>query len=145
TDTTAERGHGGGIAGRCRGRPIPAPVSTRPGQCVCGRRARGVSVPATGGAWHPGNQHAHRRRRMELTACSIGEAAELIAGGQLSPVELTRAYLERIERINPKLNCFITLTPEEAMRQARDAEREIAQGERRGALHGIPLAIKDLY
>jgi aspartyl-tRNA(Asn)/glutamyl-tRNA(Gln) amidotransferase subunit A len=82
---------------------------------------------------------------MELTACSIGEAAELIAGGQLSAVELTRAYLERIESINPQLNCFITLTAEEAMRQARSAEQEIANGKRRGALHGIPLAFKDLY
>ncbi len=82
---------------------------------------------------------------MELTDLTIFEAAKEIAARRLSPVELTRACLERIERGNPSLNCFITLTAESALQQAVQAEDEIRQGNWRGPLHGIPLALKDLY
>jgi aspartyl-tRNA(Asn)/glutamyl-tRNA(Gln) amidotransferase subunit A len=60
-------------------------------------------------------------------------------------VELTRAHLERIERLNPQINCYLTVSAELALEQARQAEDEIAQGLRRGPLHGIPLALKDLF
>jgi aspartyl-tRNA(Asn)/glutamyl-tRNA(Gln) amidotransferase subunit A len=64
---------------------------------------------------------------------------------QLSPVELTECMLARIERLQPRLNAFITATPELARRQARQAEKEIAAGKYRGPLHGIPICLKDLF
>ena len=63
---------------------------------------------------------------------------------EISPAELTRACLDRIEKLNPTLNAFITVTDESALAEARAAEIEIARGEWRGPLHGIPIAIKDL-
>jgi aspartyl-tRNA(Asn)/glutamyl-tRNA(Gln) amidotransferase subunit A len=82
---------------------------------------------------------------VELTDLSIAQAAERIARGELSPVELTEAHLDRIARLDERLNCFITLTPELALEGAHQAEMEILDGEWRGPLHGIPLALKDLY
>ncbi len=81
----------------------------------------------------------------ELIALTISDAAALIASRQLSPVELTQAHLARIAQLDPQLNCFITLTPDAALARARDAENAIMRGEYRGALHGIPIALKDLY
>ena len=81
----------------------------------------------------------------ELCFLSISEAAGLIESRQMSPVELTRAHLERIERTEPVLNAFITLLAEESLEQAGTAERQIAGGEYRGPLHGIPVGLKDLY
>jgi aspartyl-tRNA(Asn)/glutamyl-tRNA(Gln) amidotransferase subunit A len=74
----------------------------------------------------------------------IREIAEQFRKGSLSPVELTTDCLARIERLNPKLNAFITVTAESALAQARQAEAEIRRGDWRGPLHGIPLALKDL-
>ncbi len=82
---------------------------------------------------------------MEIYHLSLAEAATLIAKRELSPLELTRACLERIERIEPRLNAFITLMGESALQQAREAEQEIQRGEYRGLLHGIPVSLKDLY
>ncbi|MFZ0534640.1 MAG: amidase [Anaerolineales bacterium] len=82
---------------------------------------------------------------MELTSLNIHEAAELLKHKEISPVELTQAHLERIQLLDQRLNSFITVTPELAIEQARQAEMEIAQGSYKGALHGIPLALKDLY
>ena len=63
----------------------------------------------------------------------------------LSPVEVMRAVLARIERVNPSLNAFVTLTPEQAMRDARAAERALGRkGARLGPLHGVPFSTKDL-
>jgi aspartyl-tRNA(Asn)/glutamyl-tRNA(Gln) amidotransferase subunit A len=75
---------------------------------------------------------------------SILETSELLRERKLSPVELTKNCLAQIERLNPTLNAFITVTAESAMTQARTAEAEIMQGNWRGPLHGIPLALKDL-
>lgn len=75
---------------------------------------------------------------------SIAEAASLIERRAVSPVELTRAILERIEALDVKLHAFITVTADLALRQARLAEAEIAAGNYRGALHGIPFGAKDL-
>jgi aspartyl-tRNA(Asn)/glutamyl-tRNA(Gln) amidotransferase subunit A len=75
---------------------------------------------------------------------SLVEAAGQIRTGELSPVELARECLVRIERLNPALNAFITVTPELALEQARQAETEIIAGDWRGPLHGIPIALKDL-
>lgn len=76
---------------------------------------------------------------------TIAEAARRIQRRELSPLELTRACLGRIERLNPQLNAFVTVTPERALADAARAEQEIAAGHYRGPLHGIPIALKDLY
>ena len=75
---------------------------------------------------------------------SISEAAELLRQKKISPVDLATACLDRIERLNPVLNAFITVTREGAMAQARVAEDEIQRGQWRGPLHGIPIGLKDL-
>lgn len=75
---------------------------------------------------------------------AIFDLAPLIRAKELSPLELTRTCLERIEKLNPALNAFITVTGELALAQARAAESEIARGEWRGPLHGVPIALKDL-
>jgi aspartyl-tRNA(Asn)/glutamyl-tRNA(Gln) amidotransferase subunit A len=77
------------------------------------------------------------------TRLSIREAGDLVRRKVISPVELTRACLQRIERLNPALNAFITVTAEQAMLQARDAEAEVRRGKWRGPLHGIPVGLKD--
>ena len=75
---------------------------------------------------------------------SIVETGELLRKGKLSPVELTKNCLAQIEKLNPTLNAFVTVTAELALTQARAAEAEILRGHWRGPLHGIPLALKDL-
>jgi aspartyl-tRNA(Asn)/glutamyl-tRNA(Gln) amidotransferase subunit A len=72
-------------------------------------------------------------------------ASEAIRAGQVSPLELTQICLRRIEALDPQTNAFITLTAESALDEARAAADEIARGEYRGALHGMPFAIKDLF
>ncbi len=79
----------------------------------------------------------------ELEFASIEALSALLAKKKVSPIELTRLYLSRIERLNPKLNAFITVASESALAEARAAERELLRGRRRGALHGIPIALKD--
>lgn len=81
----------------------------------------------------------------DLCFKTMAELAPLIERRELSPVELTAAVLARIERLNPKLNAYITLTADKAMDSARQAEREIASSSYRGPLHGIPISLKDLY
>jgi len=80
----------------------------------------------------------------DLCLLTLSDAAALLRSRSLSPVALTQACLRRIERLNPVLNAFITVTAEPALEQARAAEDEIARGLYRGPLHGIPLALKDL-
>ena len=63
---------------------------------------------------------------------------------EISPVEIARVCLDRIERLNPTLNAFISVTAESALAEARAAETEIGRGEWRGPLHGVPVALKDL-
>jgi aspartyl-tRNA(Asn)/glutamyl-tRNA(Gln) amidotransferase subunit A len=82
---------------------------------------------------------------MRPTAWTITEAAAHIADRSISPLELTQAYLDRIQRLNPLLNAYITVTADRALADARAAEAEIARGAYRGPLHGIPIAVKDLY
>jgi len=71
--------------------------------------------------------------------------ARLLASGDLSPVELTRSVLERIDRINPRLETYVSVFHEEALAAAQLATDEIVVRGSRGPLHGIPIAIKDLY
>ena len=81
----------------------------------------------------------------ELHYLTIAEASRLIRARKLSPVELTEALLARIGALDPQLNAYITLTADLARKQARRAQREIAKGDYRGPLHGIPLGLKDIY
>jgi aspartyl-tRNA(Asn)/glutamyl-tRNA(Gln) amidotransferase subunit A len=75
---------------------------------------------------------------------TILELAPRVRRKEISPVELTRECLERIEKLNPALNAFITVCAESALDEARKSEQEIARGAWRGPLHGIPVALKDL-
>lgn len=81
----------------------------------------------------------------DLAKLSLREAYDLIRKKKVSPVELTKACLTRIDRANPSLNAFITITSESALQQAREAEAEVMRGKWRGPLHGIPIALKDLF
>ena len=80
----------------------------------------------------------------ELCFTPATRLSELIDSREVSPVEITQAVLERIEHLNPVLNAFLTVTPELALQQAREAETRAMQGQRRGPLDGIPGSIKDL-
>ena len=80
----------------------------------------------------------------ELTSLTLSDVAERIKRRELSPVTVTEAVLERIHRLNPQLNAFITVMDNEAMDAARVAEAEIARGDHRGPLHGVPISLKDL-
>jgi aspartyl-tRNA(Asn)/glutamyl-tRNA(Gln) amidotransferase subunit A len=75
---------------------------------------------------------------------TISELAPRLRRREISPVEITRACLDRIEKLNPALNAFITVMADSALAEARAAEAEIVRGEWRGLLHGIPIALKDL-
>jgi aspartyl-tRNA(Asn)/glutamyl-tRNA(Gln) amidotransferase subunit A len=75
---------------------------------------------------------------------TISEIAPRLRRKEVSPVELTRECLDRIEKLNPALNAFITVTGESALAEAQAAESEISRGDWRGPLHGIPIALKDL-
>lgn len=75
---------------------------------------------------------------------SVSELAKQIESKQLSPVELTESYLDRSEKLGPKLNAYARLMADSALEQAHAAEKEIHRGHYRGPLHGIPYAAKDL-
>ena len=79
----------------------------------------------------------------DLADLTIKDAAELLRRKVVSPLDLTQACLQRIEKYNPSLNAFITVIPDKAMAAAREAGAEQRRGKWRSALHGIPIAIKD--
>ena len=81
----------------------------------------------------------------DLCFLTIGEASRLIREMSISPVELTQAFLDRIEQIDSKVRSYVTLIPEAALADARSAEAEMLHRSWRGPLHGIPIALKDLY
>ena len=81
----------------------------------------------------------------ELHHLTIAAAARRIAAGELSPMELTKTFLARIDAVDHKLNSYARVTADRALEDARRAEQEIAAGNYRGPLHGIPIALKDLY
>src|SRR5262245_13104904 len=85
------------------------------------------------------------RQSADLAFLTISELSELIRTRKVSPVEVTGLMLQRIEELNPTLNAYITVTPEPAMKSAQEAETEIQRGKWRGSLHGVPVALKDLF
>ena len=81
----------------------------------------------------------------ELAYMPATEMAAAIRAKELSPVELTRALLERIDAVNPAINAYVLVTRDMAMRQAQDAEAAVLRGDTLGPLHGVPVSIKDLF
>src|SRR5215510_4309262 len=81
----------------------------------------------------------------QLAYLSLAEAATLIAKREVSPVELTQAMLDRVAALDPKLHSYYTVFSAEALAVAREAEAQIRGGDYHGPLHGIPLAVKDIY
>jgi aspartyl-tRNA(Asn)/glutamyl-tRNA(Gln) amidotransferase subunit A len=79
----------------------------------------------------------------DLAFASIEQLARLLRKKKLSPVELVKLLLARIEQLNPQLNAYLTIIAEQALARARSAEREILRGRWRGPLHGIPISLKD--
>ena len=81
--------------------------------------------------------------RAEIPFQTVAALGDLIRSGEVSPVEATEAYLERIDALNGDIRAYLTVTGDLARQAARDAEAEIANGQYRGPLHGIPVAVKD--
>jgi aspartyl-tRNA(Asn)/glutamyl-tRNA(Gln) amidotransferase subunit A len=81
----------------------------------------------------------------DLAYLSLAEGARLITAKKLSPVEWTRALLDRISAVDPHYNAFIAVTADKALAQAKTAEAEITAGKSRGPFHGVPYATKDIF
>jgi len=81
----------------------------------------------------------------ELTTLSIAEAGRLMTRGEITSTDLTEAFLARIEAVDHKIASYITVTADRARIAARQADMELTQGLNRGPLHGIPIALKDIY
>jgi Asp-tRNA(Asn)/Glu-tRNA(Gln) amidotransferase A subunit family amidase len=92
---------------------------------------------AASGAALPGNDE-------DIAFATVTQLSRWIEGRQITSERLTEIYLDRIGRFDPKLHCVITLTKDHALKQARQADKEIAAGKYRGLLHGIPWGGKDL-
>jgi aspartyl-tRNA(Asn)/glutamyl-tRNA(Gln) amidotransferase subunit A len=80
---------------------------------------------------------------LDVLSLSARRIAELVSSGALSPVDVVEAYLGRAKRLNPKINAFITIAEEHAMRSAEELERSLKKGFR-GKLVGVPIAVKDV-
>jgi Asp-tRNA(Asn)/Glu-tRNA(Gln) amidotransferase A subunit family amidase len=120
--------------------PTVAPASrwnpALPGLAIGPARNRFVRSPAPAGR-PPAKDD-------DIAFAPVSQLARWIEARQLTSERLTRIYLERLERFQPKINCVITLTRDLALTQARQADAEIAAGKYRGPLHGIPWGAKDL-
>src|SRR2546425_424745 len=130
---------------------IPRSTSTASRSCARPRTrwtrssARGSRIWRSGTGWSPRSSGEIAMTSTDLAFTPATELAGLIRAKKLSPVELTRAVLDRVERINPIVNAFCTVTADLALAAAREAERALMKGEARGPLHGIPFSIKDLH
>ena len=101
------------------------------------QRPSGQGPAATNGEAAPHDQN--------IAFMTIREQANLIRSKKLSPVELTRTYLDRIQRYDPQLHAFNLVLHDEALAEAEKAEKEIASGNYRGPMHGIPIGVKDQF
>lgn len=99
-----------------------------------------AAPPAAGG---PAGAPATPAAGLEWS--SAAELAAAVRSRQISPVELTRAVLDRLAASQPALNAFVTIMADQAMAQAREREAALLRGEELGPLHGVPVAVKDLY
>lgn len=89
------------------------------------------------------NSHSVAAKPTDLTRCTAVELVDLIRRKEVSSLEVVDACLERIRQVNPKLNAVVMLVAEDARAQARVADQKLARGEAMGALHGVPMTIKD--
>lgn len=80
----------------------------------------------------------------ELAYYSVGQLSYLVKTRQITSVKLTNFYIERLKKFGPQLHCIVTLTEDLAIKEAKKADKEIAEGKYRGPLHGIPFGVKDL-
>jgi Asp-tRNA(Asn)/Glu-tRNA(Gln) amidotransferase A subunit family amidase len=112
-----------------------------------------VFNPVPPGKSLPGERRPLRRQKIDTSRPSSDEQlaflplthlARLVESRQVTPTELTKLYLARLKKHDPQLHCVVNLTEELALRQARQADQEIAAGRYRGPLHGIPYGLKDL-
>ncbi|MBI4492242.1 MAG: Asp-tRNA(Asn)/Glu-tRNA(Gln) amidotransferase subunit GatA [Chloroflexi bacterium] len=86
-----------------------------------------------------------QNRGADLCALGLVDLSRLIAARTISSLDAVEAVLARLERLEPRLNAFITVLPEQARAAARQADAELARGQQRGPLHGVPLTIKDMF
>ena len=105
---------------------------------VCGATAMGAGVGATAVA-----HKAQKQNNRPLTHLSATRLAQLIAARQVSAVEVADAHLKRIEEVNPKLNAIVQMDAEQIRSEARQADRDLKRGVKRGPLHGVPFSMKD--
>ena len=83
--------------------------------------------------------------KADLPFLSAGDLSRLIQSKEVSPVEATEAYLDRIDALDFRFNSYLTVMREQALDEARRAERDIAGGNYLGPLHGVPVAVKDQF
>src|SRR5258708_35302981 len=101
---------------------------------------QGPWVPSLRSGWQAGS----RAMLSDLHYLSLDEVARRLKARTLSSVEATRAILDRIDKIDPKLRSYATLTPDRALQDAARLDAETAAVTSRGPLHGVPIAVKDL-
>jgi Asp-tRNA(Asn)/Glu-tRNA(Gln) amidotransferase A subunit family amidase len=94
--------------------------------------------------WSPAPKMTAPARLEDAAFYSVEQLAALLKSRQITSVQLTGMYLDRLKKYGPKLNCVVTLMEDSALAQARRADQEIAAGHYRGPLHGIPYGVKDL-
>ncbi|MCH8800676.1 MAG: amidase [Chloroflexi bacterium] len=83
--------------------------------------------------------------KSDLPFLSAGDLSRLIQSKEVSPVEATEAYLDRIDSLDHRFNSYLTVMREQAMADARQAEQDIATGQPKGPMHGVPVAVKDQF
>ena len=83
--------------------------------------------------------------KKDVPFLSASELSRLIECKEVSPVEATEAYLDRIQEVDAKLNSYVTVCRDEALQAAREAEQAISRGNYLGPLHGVPVAVKDQF
>ena len=112
-----------------------------------------VFNPVPPGKQLPTERHPLRRQKIDvpmprsdeqLAFLPLTYLSRLVESRHITPTELTKLYLVRLKKFDPQLHCVVNLTEELALRQARQADQEIAAGTYRGPLHGIPFGLKDL-
>lgn len=126
-------------------RALDMPNDVRPA-VVFDPRPAGWTPPTEGAAprWSRAERLTRPRDLEELAYASVGELSSLLERRVVTSEELTIMFLDRLKRLGPELECVVSLTEERALARARDADREIAAGRRRGPLHGVPYGAKDL-
>ena len=84
-------------------------------------------------------------QQRDIPFLTVAEISQLIESREVSPVEVTQSYLDRIDELDFKFNAYLAVSRREALEAAREAEAAIARGEYRGPMHGIPVAVKDQF